>query len=207
MIRHYTLLVAYAVVIIGLFLYGAYDKGLIQFSDERISPIEVTEENESVLVASEPMRIRIPAVSINTTFERPIGVNDDGTIEVPESYEQVAYYKYGPTPGELGPAVVLGHVDSFKGPAVFWPLRMLAPGDEIYIERQNGTTAVFTVTSLEDHQQSGFPTQKVYGDLDYAGLRLITCSGTYDHNRLEYSHNLIVFAELATITEHIDSIE
>lgn len=201
MVRHYGEVVAFAVVVIGLALYGAYDKGLWPFNAATMPPIHVAQSTQVTLAAAEPTRIRIPAIDVDTTFETPLGVNDDGTIEVPETYEQVAYYAYGPTPGERGPAVVLGHVDSYSGPAVFWPLRKLESGDQILIDRKDGTTATFLVTRLEDHEQSGFPTRTVYGDLDHAGLRLITCSGTYDRNTLEYSHNLIVFAELATTTE------
>ncbi len=149
-----------------------------------------------VLTEAEPMRIRIPAVGIDAAFETPLGLEENQEIQVPEGYETVGYYKYGPTPGELGPAVILGHVDSVAGPAVFFSLGQLEEGDEIEVEREDGTTATFAVTRLERHAQSGFPTREVYGDIDHAGLRLITCSGTFDRGAQRYSHNLIVFAEL-----------
>jgi len=156
-----------------------------------VAPEAITAHEEA---ATQPVRLRIPAVNIDTTFESPIGLNADRSIEVPDSYEQVAYYKHGPVPGEQGPAVILGHVDSYEGNAVFWSLRWLTAGDMIYVDRADGTTVTFEVTALEDHAQQGFPTEKVYGDLDHAGLRLVTCSGNYDHTALRYSHNLIVFA-------------
>ncbi len=149
-----------------------------------------------VLPEANPLRLRIPEIAVDAPFEAPLGLKQNGEIGVPESYETVGYYKFGPTPGEIGPAVVLGHVDSYEGPAVLFRLGQLEVGDEIMIDREDGTTATFAVTALERHEQEGFPTVKVYSDLDYAGLRLITCTGVYDHGSLRYSHNLIVFAEL-----------
>lgn len=151
---------------------------------------------ELVLQASTPVHLRIPTVGIAAHFEKPLGLQNNQEIQVPEAYETVAYYKHGPTPGELGPSVILGHVDSYKGPAVFYSLGQLQEGDTIEIDRDDGTTAIFAVDRLERHMQSGFPTKQVYGDLDYAGLRLITCSGTFDRGIQRYSHNLIVFARL-----------
>ncbi len=149
-----------------------------------------------VLPEAQPVTLRIPAIEVNASFEAPLRRQENGEIEVPEAYDTVAYYEYGPTPGELGPAVVLGHVDSYEGPAVLFRLGQLEPGDEILIEREDGTVATFAVTKLERHDQAEFPTREVYGDIDHAGLRLITCTGVYDHGSLRYSHNLIVFAEL-----------
>jgi sortase (surface protein transpeptidase) len=151
---------------------------------------------EVVKEVADPVWLRVPSVGIDTPFVGPLGLNEDQTVQVPEGYEEVGWYRFGPKPGELGPAVVLGHVDSYQGPAVFWPLQRLRAGDRIEIERADGTVGVFVVTHLDQHRQSGFPTEKVYGDIDHAGLRLITCSGTFNHGRQEYSHNLIVYAKL-----------
>lgn len=148
------------------------------------------------LPAAQPTLLRIPSLGLTASFTEPLGINVDQTIEVPEGYDSVGYYTHGPTPGEVGPAVVLGHVDSYEGPAVFYSLGELVAGDTIAIDRIDGTTATFTVTRLERHEQAGFPTELVYGDIDHAGLRLVTCSGTFDREQQVYSHNLIVFAEL-----------
>ena len=149
-----------------------------------------------ILGTSKPTHIRIPKINVTADFEKPLGLTLDGEVAVPEAYDTVGYYKYGPTPGELGPAVVLGHVDSVAGPAVFYSLGQLEVGDVIDIDREDGTTATFLVTKLERHPQSGFPTEEVYGNINYAGLRLITCSGIFNKGAQRYSHNLIVFAEL-----------
>ncbi len=163
---------------------------------EEPPPLPAVADEPLVLPAAEPVRLAIPKIDVDVAFEAPLGLKESGEIEVPEAYDTVAYYKYGPTPGELGPAVILGHVDSFEGPAVFFSLGQLKPGDQIMVTRADGSLAIFAVEALERHPQSGFPTVQVYGDLDHAGLRLITCSGTYDHGTLRYSHNLIVFAKL-----------
>ncbi|MCA9361504.1 class F sortase [Candidatus Kaiserbacteria bacterium] len=169
-----------------------------------VEPVEnhKTIVDESVVMDKAlPTRLRIPKVNIDATFERPLGLNEDKTVEVPDSYTEVGWYKYGPTPGERGPAVILGHVDSYQGPAVFWSLGQLDVGDEILVDREDGTTAQFEVTKLERVAQSEFPTISVYGDIDHAGLRLITCTGIYDHGVERYSHNLIVFAKLKETVE------
>lgn len=147
------------------------------------------------LSGSDPVRLRIPDISVNTNFV-PLGLQDNGEIETPEGYTEVGWYTNGPTPGEIGPSVVLGHVDSHDGPGVFMYLGQLKEGDVVYVDRKDGTTATFRVTALERYNRDEFPTQKVYGDLPYAGIRLITCSGTYDYETLAYSRVLVVYGEL-----------
>ncbi len=144
---------------------------------------------------AEPVRLRIPDLYIDTNFV-PLGLQDNGEIEVPEGYEEVGWYTYGATPGELGPAVVLGHVDSYKGPGVFLALGQLQPGDYVHVDRDDGTTATFRVTQLERYDRDAFPSEKVYGAIDHAGLRLVTCSGTFDKQSQEYDRVLVVYAVL-----------
>lgn len=150
----------------------------------------------AAMAKSQPTKITIPKINLDVPFSAPLGLNQSGEVDVPKDYTSVGYYKNGPTPGERGPAVVLGHVDSVKGPAVFFSLGQLEVGDEIVIDRADGTTAIFSVTEMERNQQNDFPTKKVYDNLNYAGLRLITCTGIYSHDTLRYSHNLIVYAKL-----------
>lgn len=145
---------------------------------------------------STPVRLVIPKIHLDTTFVEPLSLNTDKTVSVPDSYEEVGWYSRGVTPGEIGPAVILGHVDSREGPAVFYSLGQLKKGDEVSIMREDGTTAVFVVTEMERVPQDKFPTEKVYGSIQFAGLRLVTCTGIYDRGALRYSHNLIVYAEL-----------
>lgn len=144
---------------------------------------------------SRPLTLRIPKINLETNIVT-LGLNADGTIEVPKGYTEVGWYKNGPTPGEIGPAVILGHVDSYKGPAVFYHLGELQPGDQFEVVRKDGTTATFEVTESHRYSQNDFPTQLVYGDIPYAGIRLITCTGIYDHGIQRYSHNLVVYGKL-----------
>ncbi len=201
--RHYRAVVAFVVGIIIATSYGFSVERLGNGSDvvvplDSVEEMAVEEVSSSTpgLPSSPPQLLRIPAVGIEAEFEGSLGLNYDGTVEVPDSFEEVGWYKHGPTPGELGPAVILGHVDSYQGPAVFYSLGQLEPGDEILIDREDGATAKFVVTKLSRHEQAGFPTAQVYGDIDHAGLRLITCTGVYSHATMRYSHNLIVFAEM-----------
>jgi len=144
---------------------------------------------------SDPVRLKIPSIHVDAPFVR-LGLAASREIEVPKGYHEVGWYVNGPTPGELGPAVVLGHVDSYLGPGVFFSLGQVKPGDTISVERKDGTTAIFRVDKLERYPQADFPTSLVYGDISYAGLRLITCSGVYDRQMKRYNMNLIVYASL-----------
>ncbi|MEX2054342.1 MAG: class F sortase [Candidatus Colwellbacteria bacterium] len=155
-----------------------------------------------VLSESAPVRLQIPSIGVDASFvELGLAPNNEIEIAVPETYTEVGWYIHGPTPGELGPAVVLGHVNSYRGPAVFFSLGQLNPGDTIEIEREDGSLAVFRVDKLEGYPQSSFPTTLVYGDIEYAGLRLITCSGSYDRELQRYDSNLIVYASLIDETD------
>ncbi|HMA77765.1 MAG TPA: sortase [Candidatus Paceibacterota bacterium] len=146
-----------------------------------------------------PTHLSIPAVGIDTTFGESLGLNQDQTIVVPEQFDTVGWYQYGPLPGERGPAVVLGHVDSKLGPAVFYPLRRLQVGDIIEIVLSDGTVTQFVTERITYTTQTAFPTEAVYGDTNYPGLRLVTCSGTYASDTNRYSHNLIVYARAANV--------
>jgi Sortase domain len=147
---------------------------------------------------AEPVAVRIPAIGVTSDLLR-LGLNGDGTVEVPplEPDDQAGWYERGPAPGAVGPAVVLGHVDSAEhGPGVFFDLGALAPGDEVEVARADGTVAVFGVDRVERHPKDDFPTLEVYGNTDDAQLRLITCGGDFDSSARSYEDNVIAFATL-----------
>lgn len=148
-----------------------------------------------VMPKSEPTRLRIPRIAVNASFTE-LGKNTDGTIQVPNDPYVVGWYTKAPTPGELGPAIVVGHVDRPGGPAVFWRLREIVPGDTFEIDRVDGTTVKFKVDDVKVFPQTNFPTEAVYGNIDYAGIRLITCTGTWDRYQRRYSDNLVVYGSL-----------
>lgn len=160
------------------------------------APGWVQEDTIYTISASRPVRITIPTIDVVAEFEEPLTLEEDKTIGIPEKYTTVGWYEGSPTPGELGPAIVLGHVDSYKGPAVFHRLPGLEVGDTFSIEREDGSQPQFVVEKLEWYSQDDFPTKKVYGPIDHAGIRLITCAGDYDHGTLRYSHNLVVYGRL-----------
>lgn len=191
-IRQYGIVVAFVVCIIAVAGYmGTY------YQKDTTLPVanEVVADVTS-FARSQPVRITIPAVSIDTTFVPPLQLNPDKTIMVPDSYTQVGWYAQGATPGELGASVILGHVDSTDGPAIFYPLGRLKKGDTIEVSREDGTKAVFEVNELVRYPQDSFPTEKVYGKTDVPTLRLVTCTGTFDKGVQRYSHNLVVYATL-----------
>lgn len=144
---------------------------------------------------SEPTNLAIADIGLNTTLTT-VGKQADNTLEVPISADIPGWYRFSPTPGELGPSIIVGHVDSPKGPGVFWRLRELKAGQIIEIKRADGSITKFEVTIIRQFEQDNFPTQEVYGNIDHAGLRLITCGGTFNRLTGNYSHNIVVFASL-----------
>jgi sortase (surface protein transpeptidase) len=150
------------------------------------------------LPASTPDRVQIPALGVASRIME-LGLERDGSMEVPPGAYPVGWYDGSPTPGQLGPAVLAGHVDWKGEPGAFYGLRELRPGDTIVVDRADGTVATFRVDRVEEHPKDDFPTQDVYGDIDHAGLRLITCGGAFDEDTGDYQDNIIVFASLAAV--------
>ena len=126
-------------------------------------------------------------------------MNSDGTLQVPAGYSEVGWYRKSPTPGEIGPSVIVGHLDGPQGAAVFWRLHELIPGDSLEIVRADGNTARFEVDKVAQFSQDAFPTEEVYGDIYHSGIRLITCGGTFDRQAKRYSHNTVVYGKLAPV--------
>lgn len=149
------------------------------------------------LKRSVPVRLRIPAIGVNAPVSE-IGLNPDGSVQVPPlaDHNLTGWYKYGPTPGQRGASVILGHVDSVAGRSVFFKLKNLRKGDRIYVRLTGGKTAVFVVDGLQRTLKTTFPTDAVYGRLRYPGLRLVTCGGPFDAATGHYEDNIIVYAHL-----------
>lgn len=150
------------------------------------------------MVASKPVRLDIPSIDVHSSLQH-LGQAADGSLEVPEGerYNDAAWYRYSPTPGSIGPAVLLGHVDSAaQGPSVFFRLGELVKGDRISVERADGSVAEFEVDEVRRYPKDDFPTRLVYGDIDHAGLRILTCGGAFDESSGHYLDNIVVFATL-----------
>ncbi len=156
-----------------------------------------------VLAPSAPRRLVIPAIGVASTLLN-LGQTAAGTIEVPApgpDYNRAGWYRYSPTPGSIGPAVIAGHVDSAAdGPSVFYRLGALRPHDQIRVTRADGSVAVFAVDAVRRYTKRAFPTEVVYGDTDRAALRLITCGGPFDRGTGHYLDNIVVLASLLRST-------
>jgi sortase (surface protein transpeptidase) len=147
--------------------------------------------------AAPPVRIRIPAIGVSAAVVR-LGLNRDGTLQVPADFGVTGWFTGGPAPGETGPAVIAGHIDSRRGPAVFYRLHALRPGDRVAVERTDGTTVQFAVQDTAQYPKRAFPTEAVFGPSPDPLLRLITCGGTFDRSRRSYRDNVVVTARLAS---------
>ncbi|HUQ55980.1 class F sortase [Lentzea sp.] len=146
---------------------------------------------------SEPTEVRIPEIGATSSLV-PLGLNADETVEVPPVSlpMQAGWYELARTPGEAGPAVLLGHVDGDEKPGIFFRLSDLVAGDEVEVSRKDGTTARFRVRGTEQVAKDSFPTEAVYGDTEEPELRLITCGGGFDEKARSYRDNIIVYATL-----------
>jgi hypothetical protein len=153
---------------------------------------------EPSLRRSTPVSVAIPEIGVRSPLLR-LGLNPDGTIAVPDvstSADEAAWYKNSVTPGQIGTAVIEGHVDSEVGPAVFFRLGALHPGDRIDVTLADGMTAVFRVTGVREYSKDDFPTEMIYGRTNYASLRVVTCGGTFDPATGHYLSSVVVFASL-----------
>lgn len=144
-----------------------------------------------------PSSVRVPRISVDSTLVS-LGREPDGSVEVPADWQRAGWFTGSARPGQPGPAVILGHVDSRAGPAVFYRLHELQPGDEILIDRADGSTVRFTVDRVERHDKEDFPTQAVYYPTLEATLRLVTCGGVFERAERSYRDNVIVFATQAS---------
>ncbi len=142
-----------------------------------------------------PVSLVIPAIGVRTGLVR-LGLTASGALQVPSTTTVAGWYTGSARPGATGAAVIVGHIDSLTGPGIFFRLRLLHPGNRVYVRRADGTLAVFQVTSVRSYLKSRFPTVAVYGPVPYAELRLITCGGAFDYATGHYLSNVIVDAAL-----------
>ncbi len=159
------------------------------------------------LARSLPVTLTIPALGLQAPVGE-VGLGPDGGIEVPvpgPTYDLPAWYRYSPTPGELGPAIIEGHLDTPTGePSVFYGLALLAAGNEIVITRADSQVLTFRITEVARYAKTDFPTSAVYGDLDHPGLRLLTCGGALDEEG-NYRDNVVVFATLVAAADPVEA--
>ncbi|WP_298989028.1 class F sortase [uncultured Pseudokineococcus sp.] len=172
--------------------------GLVRIPAPETPAPEPPAEPEAPEVA-EPVRLRVPAIGVDTDLLH-LGLNDDGSLAVPPREGpdnlKASWYDGSPRAGEVGPTVLAGHIDSKAGPSVFYRLGELEPGDEVLVDRADGTTATFVVDTSERYPKDDFPTRRVYGQTPDAQIRLITCGGVFDRSVGHYEDNTVVYGHL-----------
>ncbi|WP_433200867.1 class F sortase [Dactylosporangium sp. CS-047395] len=148
-----------------------------------------------LMESSPPQNVSIPKLGVTSSLV-DLATQPDGTMQVPDDASTVGWFTGAPTPGALGPAVLAGHVDWKGTKGAFYRLADLAPGDEVSVTRLDGSRAVFAVTKVGRYPKNAFPTDAVYGPVDHAALRLITCGGEFDAATGHYRDNIVAFADL-----------
>ncbi len=170
----------------------------LPWSGETAQQLEAAEG--PTLPRSVPETVTVAAVAISSKLLH-LGLASDGTMQVPPLFGQpseAGWYEYSPTPGQIGPSIIVGHIDTTKGPSVFYRLGAIGPGDEVDVGLADGTTAVFRVTGVRQYSKAGFPSRTVYGPTSNAALRLITCGGGFDYATGHYLSSTVVFASLVS---------
>lgn len=151
-----------------------------------------------VLTRSTPTAIDIPAIDVHSSL-LTLGLNSNGTIQVPPLFatpSKAAWYRRSVTPGQIGTSVIEGHIDTYKGPSVFFRLGAVQPGDKIDVTLADGTVAVFQVTGVRQYAKTSFPTLAFYGNTTYPSLHLVTCGGNFDYATRQYLSSTVVYASL-----------
>jgi hypothetical protein len=208
--RRLAFVIAAALAVIGLVLVGIAVAGQ-RSAPEPVAaavpappvvvngPANLPVPSGPILPAAAPTSVSIPAIGVRSVLDQ-VGLNPDGTLEVPQPgprYDDAAWYRDSAVPGTIGPAIILGHVDSAeKGPSVFFDLGRMKTGDMIDVGRSDGSVATFRVDSVAQFSKNEFPSRSVYGTTNRAELRLITCGGSFDSAARSYRDNTVVFAHL-----------
>ena len=161
------------------------------------APIVAASQSAPPRPAASPESLTIPQIGVNTRLIA-LGLTAQGAIQVPTTTTVAGWYTHSPLPGTVGPAIILGHIDSYRGPGVFFRLAELRPGDRIYVHRSDDSMASFRVTEVRTYPKDQFPTQSVYGPTPDAELRLITCGGAFDSASGHYLSNIVVYATEAS---------
>ncbi|MFI8349827.1 class F sortase [Streptomyces sp. NPDC085596] len=157
-------------------------------------------KSASPMARSLPVHVTIPSAGVDAGPILELGLAADGTVEVPSvaQADRIGWYSKGVTPGETGPAVLIGHYDTVQGPAVLRNVGKIRKGALITVARADGSDAVFAVRTVQQVDKDAFPTNKVYGDTTHPELRLITCGGAIENGHRP--DNVIVYGDLVSGT-------
>ena len=157
------------------------------------SPIVAVPQSAAPQPVAAPVSLTIPLIGVQTNLIT-LGLLSNGQLEVPTTTSVAGWYTGSPRPGSVGSSIIVGHIDSYKVPGVFFRLNTLVKGDKIYVKRADGTLAEFSVTSVQSYLKDHFPTEDVYGPVPDAELRLITCGGAFDYATNHYLSDIVVYA-------------
>jgi hypothetical protein len=197
--------VTFAVLGIGTAACGSQGEldppSAISATPGQTAPPGVEGSTAAPMAESEPVSIQIPSLGVTSPI-MDLGLRADGSMEVPPGAYPAGWYTGAPTPGELGPAIIAAHVDWNGDPGVFYELHELQPGDDVVVQRRDGSTALFQIDHVARYPKDQFPTEAVYGDIDHAGLRLITCGGDFDDSANSYVDNIVAYARLVDPTSN-----
>lgn len=196
------LLAGTAAVLVALALRPAAPEPAVSRADDPASTSPTPSSAEPAPASPEPLalpeHLTIPAIGVSTDLVR-LGLQADETVQVPQVAARAGWFELGPPPGQPGSSVVLGHVDSAAGPAVFHRLSELRPGDRVKVRLDDGSVAEFAVRRVATYANDDFPARQVYaGDPDAHALNLVTCGGSYDADRGGWQANVVVFTELVS---------
>jgi hypothetical protein len=163
--------------------------------------VDRTHSRVTGMARSRPTHLSIPAIDLSVPLS-VLGLNANGTVSVPTDFNEPGWYRYDASPGQVGTAVILGHIDSYLGPAVFFNLRDLVPGDKIIVKLADGRTARFVVIGKATYLKARFPAALVYGRRSYSALQLVTCGGVFDYTTRSYLSNVVIYSALITPTSN-----
>jgi len=152
-----------------------------------------------VVAHSVPTSLRIPAIALSVPLST-LGLNLDGTVQVPTGDQEPGWFRLGPSPGQVGSSVILGHVDTYQGPGVFFNLRTLQPGDQVQVSLTDGAVATFAVSNVATYTKTQFPADEVYASHGVSTLQLVTCGGTFDAQTGHYLSNIVVYTSFVSAT-------
>jgi len=156
-------------------------------------PIVAPPQSAAPKPVAAPVSLTIPLIGVQTNLIT-LGLTSSGALQVPSSTTVAGWYTGSPRPGAIGSSIIVGHIDNYTGPGVFYRLDELTRGDKIYVKRADGTLVEFRVTSVQTYLKDDFPTEDVYGPVPDAELRLITCGGAFDAATGHYLSNIVVYA-------------
>jgi sortase A len=192
-----TKIVGTSIILLGLWLLAfALVRGFYYAPEKEVALTQLSSFSVNEASSSPPQRIIIPKINLDTDVEK-VGITYAGNMSTPKKVQSTGWYKYGTIPGDIGSAVIDGHVDNGFGlPGVFSNLKNLVPGDNIYIEKEDGSKVSFEVFDVKKYYYTDVPREVIFHRNDGAYLNLITCDGEWLTDAETSDHRLVVYAKL-----------